>query len=562
MEVTTNSSNISTEQPIIDLPIEILVNIASNLTTIEYGNLRRTCKTIETKLFYFFATEFFTKRQIFIFPLSIQNLIDISNHPELSKHVQTVIVGMEDFQCREIGLNDRSKHDNEFHQICREAAWAFDTGAWADLLQEALEGLPNLSTIQIRDFVSSRKRWRDGTYFRSYYVRTLEDRFDGLLPNSSRMKQIIVPKLLYIAAKANLKIQSFEAITRTTDFAVTLVRNVISANQHLQPRFSSMLQHLRTLMLCIHSCQQSWINEEQTISNISPLFEPLTNLEHLRLNFENSWHTGHQVIDTTRRAAPTADHVVQAFTASLKAPTCIKTVELGKGAFQDDTISSLFEAAKESLEHIGFHHVCIYSAGAWKRVVDQLSKLPNLRSFYAKDCSGLEQLGWSKLELQEEYVHDIDKSLPKDYYIIHPVSRDYEMKRGTLRGTQLAETIQKHLIIQDDEFNLQHGFTRDYLVQFSSFPFNKDHPGVFGGFSPVFATHRFDTFSSTSESEPDFDFQDEEDVDPEDEEDVDPEDEREIGIEDDEEAQLFEENVSFFLGNVVPSLFQGFGDVE
>jgi hypothetical protein len=89
------SSDSSGCRNLAEFPIEILLNISnsSNLTTVEYGNLRRTCKTIERKLFHYFALEFFTTRQIFIFPPSIQSLVDISGHSELSKYVKTVIIG-------------------------------------------------------------------------------------------------------------------------------------------------------------------------------------------------------------------------------------------------------------------------------------------------------------------------------------------------------------------------------------------------------------------------------------------------------------------------------------
>lgn len=44
------------------LPQELLIRVASFLTTPELGHLRRVCKDVESRLFESFAQEFFRKR--------------------------------------------------------------------------------------------------------------------------------------------------------------------------------------------------------------------------------------------------------------------------------------------------------------------------------------------------------------------------------------------------------------------------------------------------------------------------------------------------------------------
>lgn len=76
-----------------DLPAELLVNIASQLTTVDYGSVRRTCSTIEQKLFDNFGREFFKRKQFMLTQSSLQTLIDISNHEALKQYLTKVIIG-------------------------------------------------------------------------------------------------------------------------------------------------------------------------------------------------------------------------------------------------------------------------------------------------------------------------------------------------------------------------------------------------------------------------------------------------------------------------------------
>ncbi|KAG9971971.1 hypothetical protein KCU98_g13542, partial [Aureobasidium melanogenum] len=72
---------------LLDLPPELLLRVSAFLTTSELGKFRLTSKNIEAVLFDSFAREFFTKKQFMLEQLSLQALIDISNHPTLASRL-------------------------------------------------------------------------------------------------------------------------------------------------------------------------------------------------------------------------------------------------------------------------------------------------------------------------------------------------------------------------------------------------------------------------------------------------------------------------------------------
>lgn len=57
-------ASVNMASPLLNLPQELLIRVASFLTTPELGQLRGTCKGIESSLFESFAYEFFHKRYV------------------------------------------------------------------------------------------------------------------------------------------------------------------------------------------------------------------------------------------------------------------------------------------------------------------------------------------------------------------------------------------------------------------------------------------------------------------------------------------------------------------
>lgn len=77
---------------LLDMPLELLVQISTYVTTPDLSALRLTCKQLERSLWEWFADEFFVKKQFMITHPSLQALVDISHHPSLSKKLRYVII--------------------------------------------------------------------------------------------------------------------------------------------------------------------------------------------------------------------------------------------------------------------------------------------------------------------------------------------------------------------------------------------------------------------------------------------------------------------------------------
>lgn len=73
--------------PLLEIPPELLLRISSHVSTVDLGNLRRTCKQVEKCLFRDFAREFFTVRRFMVEQVSLQTLLNIANHETLGPHV-------------------------------------------------------------------------------------------------------------------------------------------------------------------------------------------------------------------------------------------------------------------------------------------------------------------------------------------------------------------------------------------------------------------------------------------------------------------------------------------
>jgi hypothetical protein len=154
------------------IPLEVLLQITSNLTTPEYGNLRLTCKHLEETVFTSFAREFFSKRQFMFTQFSLQVLVDISKS-RLASCLSHVIFGLERPSLRSSGIirvpfsavpqmqtTLQKTQSNRLRQEYVDHMSLLSTGQDVEMLAEAFSKLSNLETVGIRDFYS-RSRYRD-----------------------------------------------------------------------------------------------------------------------------------------------------------------------------------------------------------------------------------------------------------------------------------------------------------------------------------------------------------------------------------------------------------------
>ncbi|KAM3423308.1 hypothetical protein BST61_g747 [Cercospora zeina] len=140
---------------LIDLPQELLVRVATFLTTNDLAPLRCSCKHVERQLFDSFAREFFTKRQFLLEHESLEALVAISKHPGLAPKLTEVIIDVRAFGPNRWLDEMRIRKGHVSRQLL------LHTGLARDMLIEVFSNLPNLRTLGLRDY-SGAGRIRDG----------------------------------------------------------------------------------------------------------------------------------------------------------------------------------------------------------------------------------------------------------------------------------------------------------------------------------------------------------------------------------------------------------------
>ncbi|OIW30110.1 hypothetical protein CONLIGDRAFT_644130 [Coniochaeta ligniaria NRRL 30616] len=153
------------DPPLTRLPMEVLDEIVSYLSVEYFVSLRLTCKTVERALFRQFSRRFFETRQC-LFPnkYNLQTLLDISTHPALSEALQHVIIATDRSIFSNTGGIEHITHLPKSFPwwISRHLKHLKPSGDFGDgfgaagedrpLLSEIFSNLPNLKTIQLRDF--------------------------------------------------------------------------------------------------------------------------------------------------------------------------------------------------------------------------------------------------------------------------------------------------------------------------------------------------------------------------------------------------------------------------
>jgi hypothetical protein len=96
-----------TQTSLVNLPVELVNNVTTNLDSLDLLNLRQTCQAIAAKTAKAFRNRFFNTRYVMLGRRSLSNLVEISHHPVLSQAVRIVelcvnhLVEPEDYMSRE-----------------------------------------------------------------------------------------------------------------------------------------------------------------------------------------------------------------------------------------------------------------------------------------------------------------------------------------------------------------------------------------------------------------------------------------------------------------------------
>jgi hypothetical protein len=341
------------------LPTEILVIVASSLTTVEYGKLRLTCKTIEQKLFPFFATEFFSIRQFMLFELSLQCLVNISKHPRLSSFVKKLILGYDSvppFSPRNNGRVDEKLPNRINYNFSN--SWLISSGEAKDLLTSALRNF-NCRCIEFKDYKSNHGRTRDSTTWRSYGVKTMGESI-GLgaiseIPLHDGSQPHPLSLVLRALAQSQSHIEALEDITRYPGSAAPA--NAFYVPDYLHEEYAAAFANVKTLKLYLkyaHPIQSPQISHWKSFQSFLAL---LPNLEHLRLNLTAPSVIIHCcsnfIIDILTRVE-----------SGLKG-TQIRRLELGKFPAPGEFLLSFILKFRHTLEHLKLHIVSLPSIPAY-----------------------------------------------------------------------------------------------------------------------------------------------------------------------------------------------------
>ncbi|KUI59803.1 hypothetical protein VP1G_07014 [Cytospora mali] len=213
----------SQDSGLVHLPQEMLNSIARFLPTNDFNALRLTCKPIEDKIFPYWANCYFKKKQFMIDHFSLKALVDISQHQALSKIMTHLVIGLDDFKLVNIApLAHNPEHYRQWRSASSGQQTLLQTGVAIDLLSTALANLPNLKTIDIRDF-NSFTRYRDATEWRSYGRSFYGDWYkaqNGVsLPNNFIGN--VFQAVLAAIDRCSPELESFEVILRRVGVALT-----------------------------------------------------------------------------------------------------------------------------------------------------------------------------------------------------------------------------------------------------------------------------------------------------------------------------------------------------
>jgi hypothetical protein len=283
---------------LINLPPELLLRVATFLTTPELGHLRLSCKRVESTLFDSFAREFFTKKQFMLEEISLQALVDISNHPTLAPRLSEVVISTHTFPYDPKLETFSAKALYEAGYVHHNVLLA--SGQAQTMLSDAFSKLPNLKTVGLRDYMA-RGRYRDGksATWKSWgwsfgWEHTPADLHSNQVssrPLRTISPEPILPLLLLAMGHAKVKALAVNVFLRLPARLTPLSFNCLSG--YTGHTIRPMLGEMKELMLSIGFEQYDAWSDPRSSKSKSTAYAPLARLlQHtpklsiLRLNFD------------------------------------------------------------------------------------------------------------------------------------------------------------------------------------------------------------------------------------------------------------------------------------
>ncbi|KAI1405248.1 hypothetical protein F4819DRAFT_7597 [Hypoxylon fuscum] len=411
------------QKGLLHIPLEVLLKIASYLTTPEYGMLRRTCRAVDGSLLNAFAREYFNKKSFVLTEFSLEALVGISKS-RLAPHMRYLIISLE-YPRREPSLNipatpatttDTMLKFNKWKEEYFNHKTLLDSGGDFELLSEALRNFPNLETVGLRDFDTPGRR-RDGEtlFWRAYGAPTFYSD-TGYRLSRATVRRSYDPEnecresenyishtfLTILRALGNVK-----AIHRPTRLEVILRSGSVPESacnipRRLEPVILPVLENLKALYLDLgeNSFTVSEINEGGHLRRyhgllVLKLLSKTQSLEHLRLNFGQGYHpvpiltqAAEDLLDwlagsLTPTSAPAQpmpidDEGLDRFPQLPQAPALprLEQLDIGDVTIKPDSLLKLYKRYDSSLCRISLHKISLLgNVKLWPQFLDQTTKL-------------------------------------------------------------------------------------------------------------------------------------------------------------------------------------------
>lgn len=284
--------------PLLRVPPEILDRITWHLATTELGNFRLTCKAAEQAVHFRFTAEFFTRKQFMVSEFSLKALQDISKS-RLAGYLRHVHISLD--QVDEMaGARFHMTEEQRilYQQRVTEQSTLWTLGLVPKYLAEAFSRLPNLETVALRDFNSTR-RSRDGPHaqWRSYGAQTLLKE-TGVLPITNEVFSWGNPTLLHRASilfkavihglgLANARPKNIEVMERNGNL---LHDPAFHLHPDLEAADALVLGSLEKLHLCVDVYRIATHHDAQPHypQNLARFLKHCNGLQELRINGRRS----------------------------------------------------------------------------------------------------------------------------------------------------------------------------------------------------------------------------------------------------------------------------------
>ncbi|KAI0860691.1 hypothetical protein F4860DRAFT_193763 [Xylaria cubensis] len=380
---------------LLNVPLEVLLQITSYLTTPEYGYLRRTCKQLEALLFGAFSREFFSKRQFALIEFSIQALVDIAKS-RLGPSLTHLIIHTEHpfssyaYLARLPASRERAVRDNRYRAECINHMEFITTGLDVEMLSDAVKHLPNLETVGIRDF-HSRNRTRDNTAWHSYGCPTFLGRTNDQLvlsgeghrgPEYTGHTFLTLLRAIGIAKVSgqSSKVTRFEVLLHHS----SLLDQVFKIPNRFQAEVSLAMSKLEAIFLdgLCESALDFVVDDIGDTAGpikdsgyfLSRFLAKLPALQHLRLNFQKYgapsterfllWLANARSDTAHATASPTDSHPLNQYLEDLPthfplAPNFpnLRNLDIGMAAVSERVLLALYKNYKSTLRGVSLHKV-------------------------------------------------------------------------------------------------------------------------------------------------------------------------------------------------------------